>query len=170
MIPLDVLRQLYDYNYWARDQQLRACAVLSEEKFLRPMGNSFSSVRDTLAHLVAAEWVWLERWKGHSPTREDAKAFAAETFPTLAVVEERWRANERGVRDYLSRLTPEALAQPLTYTNLAGERWSYPLWQTLVHVVNHQTYHRGQVTTLLRQLGEPTVALDYLVAVDSGLK
>jgi len=134
------------------------------------MGNSFSSVRDTLAHLVAAEWVWLERWKGHSPTKEEAKAFASETFPTLAVVEQRWRENERGVRDFLARLTPEALVQPLHYTNIAGERWSYPLWQTLLHVANHQTYHRGQVTTLLRQLGEQTVALDFLVAIDSGLK
>ncbi len=169
MVPLAVLNQLYDYNYWARDQQLRACASLSEEKFLRPMGNSFSSVRDTLAHLVAAEWVWLERWKGHSPTRDDAKAFAAETFPSLKVVEERWRDNERGVRDYLAGLTAERLLEPLNYVNLAGERWSYPLWQTLVHVVNHQTYHRGQVTTLLRQLSEQTVALDFLVAVDSGL-
>jgi uncharacterized damage-inducible protein DinB len=123
-----------------------------------------------MAHLVAAEWVWQERWNGRSPTREEAKAFAAETFPTLAVVEERWRGNERGVREYLSRLTSEALSQPLHYTNIAGERWSYPLWQTLLHVVNHQTYHRGQVTTLLRQLGAPTVALDFLVAVDSGLK
>ncbi len=170
MVPLTVLQTLYNYNYWARDQQLRTCAALSGEKFLRPMGSSFSSVRDTLAHLVAAEWVWFERWKGHSATREEAKAFAAETFPTLAVVEERWRDNERGVRAYLSELTPERLLEPLNYVNLAGERWSYPLWQTLLHVVNHQTYHRGQVTTLLRQLGEQTVPLDFLVAVDSGLK
>ncbi len=170
MVPLPVLQTLYDYNYWARDQQLRACAALTEEQFLRPMGSSFSSLRDTLAHLVAAEWVWRERWNGHSPTREEAKAFAAETFPTLAVVEQRWRDGERETRDFLARLTPERLLESLNYTNLAGERWSYPLWQTLLHVVNHQTYHRGQVTTLLRQLGEQTVALDFLVAIDSGLK
>ena len=170
MIPLTVLHQLYDYNYWARDQQLRACAALSEEKFLRPMGSSFSSVRDTLAHLIAAEWIWLERWRGHSPTLEEAAPYAAATFPTLAVIEQRWRDGERGMRAYLAGLAPEKLVQPLNYVNIAGERWSYPLWQTLLHVVNHQTYHRGQVTTLLRQLGERTVPLDFLVAVDSGLK
>ncbi len=169
MIPLPVLQMLYDYNYWARDQQLQACTVLSEEKFLRPMGNSFSSVRDTLAHLIVAEWVWLERWKGHSPNREEAKAFAAETFPTLAVIEQRWRDNEQGVRDYLKNLAPETLLQPLNYTNIAGERWTYPLWQTLVHVVNHQTYHRGQVTTMLRQLGASAPPVDFLVAIDGGL-
>ncbi|MBI2957061.1 MAG: DinB family protein [Acidobacteria bacterium] len=169
MLPLTVLQQLYDYNYWARDQQLRACAALPEEKFLRPMGNSFSSLRDTLAHLVAAEWVWLERWKGHSPTREEAEAVAAETFPTLREIERRWREIERQMRELLARLTPDQLLQPLTYVNLAGKRWTYPLWQTLLHLVNHQTYHRGQVTTLLRQLGEPAAAVDFLVAIDSGL-
>ena len=169
MVSLTVLQTLYDYNYWARDQQLGACAALTEEQFLRPLGNSFSSVRDTLAHLVAAEWVWLERWKGHSPTREEAAPYAAATFPTLTVVEQRWRETERGVRDYLARLTPETLLQPLSYVNIAGERWTYPLWQTLVHVVNHQTYHRGQITTLLRQLGAKPAVVDFLAAIDGGL-
>src|SRR5438445_401489 len=57
---------MFDYNYWARDRQLKACKALSPEQFLRPMGSSFSSLRDTLAHLVAVEWVWQERWRGNS--------------------------------------------------------------------------------------------------------
>ena len=64
MMPLDLVRELYVYNYWARDRQLEACEALTEEQFLRPMGNSFSSLRDTLAHLLGAEWIWLERWRG----------------------------------------------------------------------------------------------------------
>lgn len=166
MIPLPVVRELFDYNYWARDRQLEACRGLTPQQFLRPLGSSFSSLRDTLAHLVAAEWVWLERWKGHSPTKEEARATAAETFPTLAVIEERWREVERGMRDYLSGLPPERLLEPLSYVNLAGERWTYPLWQILFHLVNHQSYHRGQVATLLRQLGATAPQIDYLVARD----
>ena len=169
MVPLTVLQTLYDYNYWARDQQLKACAALNEEQFLRPMGNSFSSVRDTLAHLVAVEWVWLERCKGYSPTRAEAVPYAAETFPTLAVVEQRWRDTESGWRDYLRSVNPEKLLQPLSYVNIAGKRWTYPLWQVLLHLVNHQTYHRGQVTTLLRQLGAKATELDLLAAIDAGL-
>lgn len=166
MIPLATLRELFDFNYWARDRQLQACAALTQEQFLRPLGSSYSSLRDTLAHLVGAEWVWLERWRGHSPTPAEAAGFAAEKFSTLAVVEERWWDVERGVRDYLGRLDESALGRPLTYQNLKGETWSYPLWRTLVHVVNHQTYHRGQVTTLLRQLGAQPPQIDYLVAHD----
>ena len=166
MIPVDTLRELFDYNYWARDRQLEACAALTEEQFLRPMGNSFSSVRDTLAHLVAVEWVWLERWLGRSPTKLDGGEYSAETFPTLGTVRERWRTVEGNMRSYLSGLQDSALERPLSYTNFKGERWTYPLWQTQVHVVNHQTYHRGQITTLLRQLGIPAPVIDFLVAQD----
>jgi len=66
-ISLSVLKELFAHNYWARDRQLQACAALSGEQFLRPLGNSFPSVRDTLAHLLAVEWLWLERWRGRSP-------------------------------------------------------------------------------------------------------
>jgi len=166
MIPIDTLRELFDYNYWARDRQLEACAALTEEQFLRPMGSSFSSVRDTLAHLVAVEWVWLERWLGRSPTKIEGGEYSAETFPTLGTVRERWQRVESNMRSYLSGLQDSALEAPLSYTNFKGERWTYPLWQTLLHVVNHQTYHRGQITTLLRQLGASAPAIDFLVAQD----
>lgn len=170
MIPVDTLRELFDYNYWARDRQLEACAALTEEQFLRPMGNSFSSVRDTLAHLVAVEWVWLERWLGRSPTRLDSGEYAAERFPTLDAIRDRWATVEGNMRSHLSGLEDSALERPLSYTNFKGERWTYPLWQTLLHVVNHQTYHRGQITTLLRQLGVAAPAVDFLVAQDVGCK
>jgi uncharacterized damage-inducible protein DinB len=166
MISLSLLRELFEYNYWARDRQLQACAAITQEQFLRPMGSSFSSLRDTLAHLVAAEWVWLERWRGHSPTAVEAQEYSADKFPTLGAIQERWGAVERGVRGYLATLNEEMLIRPLTYINTQGETWTYPLWQTLLHVVNHQTYHRGQVTTLLRQLGAQAPAIDYLVAHD----
>lgn len=170
MIPLETIRQMYDYNYWARDRQLGDCAALSNEQFLRPMGSSFSSLRDTLAHLVAVEWVWHERWRGRSPGREEAiRDWGPEQFPTLAAVIERWAAVERRVREYLASVSESQLPKPLAYTNIKGESWSYPLWQILWHVVNHQTYHRGQVTTLLRQLGAKAQPLDFLVAIDGGL-
>jgi uncharacterized damage-inducible protein DinB len=166
MFPIETLRELFDYNYWARDRQLEACAALNEEQFLRPMGNSFSSVRDTLAHLVLVEWVWHQRWLGKSPNKEDAGEYAAGTFLNLAAVRDRWQAVEGTVRTYLAGLDDEALKRPLRYTNMSGELWTYPLGETLFHVVNHQTYHRGQITTLLRQLGAAAPSIDYLVKVD----
>lgn len=163
MVSLDTLRELYDYNYWARDRQLEACSRLTQEQFAGPMGNSFSSLRDTLVHLLGAEWVWLERWRGRSPR----SLIAVEEVPTLAAIRERWQQVEQEVRGFLSTLSQDALARPITYVNLRGETWTYPLRQTLFHLVNHQSYHRGQVTTLLRQLGGTPAPVDFLVYFDT---
>ena len=166
MIPPEVFRELYEYNYWARDRQLQACAALRPEQFVEPLGSSFSSVRDTLAHLMAVEWVWLERWRGYSPTKLEALEFAPEKFPDLEAITEKWKPVEAGVRSFVREISAERLLDPLTYINLQGHAWTYPLWRVLLHVVNHQTYHRGQITTLLRQLHVPAVSTDYLVAHD----
>ena len=163
MPTLDALRQLYDYNYWARDEQLACCSTLTPEQFLRPMGSSFSSVRDTLAHLLAVEWVWLERFKGRSPRAIPAWLDELKTPESIGG---RWKEVERDMRAYLGVLNADMLAGPLSYVNIKGEPWTYPLEKPLFHLVNHQTYHRGQVTTLLRQLGAKAVPLDFLVYCD----
>jgi uncharacterized damage-inducible protein DinB len=170
MIALETLRELFEYNYWARDRQLQTCATLTPEQFLRPMGNSFASLRDTLVHLLAVEWVWKARCRGASPTAREAEAFAPEKYPALSSIQERWPGVERDMRQYLDELREEALPEPLTYTNLKGERRTYPLWRVLLHLINHQSYHRGEVTTLLRQLGAEPPQIDYLVAIDVGFK
>ncbi len=165
MIPVPILKELFDYNYWARDRQLEACAVLSQAEFHRSTGNGCPSAGDALTHLVGVEWLWLERLRGRSP-----KALPpAESFPDVAAIAGRWRSVEADMREYLARLDEQVLACPLTYTNLRGEAWSYPVWRVLLHVINHQTYHRGQVNTLLRQLGKKAAPLDLLIADDMGL-
>jgi uncharacterized damage-inducible protein DinB len=159
---LPVLREEFDHNYWARDCQLRTCAALTAEQFLRPVGGSFSSLRDTLAHMLAVEWIWLERWKGTSPKT----LIPAAEFPSVAALVERWGAVERDLRDYLAGLDEDALARPLTIVSTRGEQWTYPLWRMVVHLLNHQSYHRGQVTTLLRMLGAQPPRVDFLVGRD----
>lgn len=176
MPRLRTLLELHNYNYWARDRQLEACAKLSDEQLLRPVGNSFSSLRDTLAHMVGAEWIWLERWRWNSPQSmpgvPEGLPFAEtlrgwhDQLSTLRPLQERWREVERGVREYIAGLDEAALERQLVYSNIQAQKWSYPLWQTHLHVVNHQTYHRGQVTTLLRQLGPEPAAIDFLVYYD----
>lgn len=180
MIPLETLRELYDYNYWARDRQLEACRALTPEQLRRPMGSSFSSVRDTLAHLLVVEWVWHERWRGREPRTlpgvEEGISFEEmsrrwnDQFPALEKIEGRWRGVERDIRDFLAALAEKDLAREVRYQNFRGETWAYPLWRAMLHVVNHQTYHRGQITTLLRQLGAKAPAIDFLVAHDLGFR
>lgn len=157
---------MLDYNYWARDRQLQACTALSQEQFLRPLGGSFASIRDTLAHLAAVEWIWLERWRGRSPRSLPAAA----EFPTVAALSQRWQAVERELREYAAGLSEDALAAPLTCTSTRGEQWTYPLWRMISHLLNHQSYHRGQVTQQLRLLGMEPPRVDFLVAQDMGFR
>jgi uncharacterized damage-inducible protein DinB len=157
-ISLASINELFNYNYWARDCQLQACAALTEEQFLRSLGSSFASVRDTLVHMVETELVWLERWRGQSPQ----PMLSPQDFPSLSAVSERWCAVEREMREYLATLSEETLEQPITYVSQKGDTFTYELWRPMLHLINHQSYHRGQVTTLLRQLGLQPPVVDFL--------
>jgi uncharacterized damage-inducible protein DinB len=164
MQMLPALNEMIDHNYWARDRQMEACGALSEEQLLRPLGGSFASVRDTLAHLLAVEWIWLERWRGRSPRQMPAEF----QLPTVAAISQRWHPVERDMRAFISELSEEALAAPMSCTSTRGEQWTYPLWHMIAHLLNHQSFHRGQVTHQLRQLGVEPPRIDLLVALDMG--
>ena len=71
------MRTLYDYNAWANHRQLQAASKLPAEQFVKPLGSSFGSVRDTLAHIYGAEWLWLERFQGRSPSSLPDKGWHA---------------------------------------------------------------------------------------------
>jgi uncharacterized damage-inducible protein DinB len=165
-ISLTALIELFDYNYWARDLQIKACTTLTEQQFLRPMGSSFSSLRDTMVHMVAVEWLWLERWRGRSPK----SLLSSEEFSTVPAVYKHWCTVENEMRGYLAALDEEAVNKPVTCVNTRGQTWTYTLWRMMLHLLNHQSYHRGQVTTLLRQLEIQPPKVDFLDAHDSGFR
>jgi uncharacterized damage-inducible protein DinB len=143
------LALLVDYNYWARDRVLAAVEPLTPEEFTRDLGNSFRSVRDTLVHIYFAEWVWYSRWQGRSPT----SPLPADMFPDLVSVRTAWVDHEKLMRAFLESLEEDGVRRVIEYRLLNGQPGASPFWQMLQHVVNHGTYHRGQVTTMLRQLG-----------------
>lgn len=155
-------RYLYDYNRWANDRVIEAASKLSGEQFVRDLQSSHRSVRDTLAHILAAEWIWVERWKGVSPK---ALLNSAE-FQSVESLKSRWAEVDRNYEDFLKGVTEDSLPEVISYTNTKGEEWSYPLWQMFQHVMNHSTYHRGQVVTMLRQLGAEVNAVDLLIYMD----
>lgn len=162
-MDLHNIHELYAYNRWANARILDATAKLTEEQFLRDLRNSFPSVRDTLAHILGAEWIWLRRWKGTSPKGLPPGA----DFSTHAALRERWAEVEHEQTEYLDALKKEALETPLTFTNIAGKTLTFPLRYQLQHLVNHSTYHRGQITTMLRQLDAQPISTDLIVYVNS---
>lgn len=142
-------RQLLDYHVWARERALAAVAALTPTQFLRDLGNSFGSVRDTLAHLYGADEVWLSRWRGGTPSGLPPAA----QFGDLASLRAAWAKLDPEFRAFVHGLDGPGLARSLTYPAFNGQMATLRYEQMLQHVVNHGSYHRGQVTTLLRQLG-----------------
>jgi uncharacterized damage-inducible protein DinB len=159
MISKEDIEQLYKYNRWANGAVLKTVAALSAEQFNQKLGGSFPSVRETLVHLMAAEWIWLRRWKGESP----AALLAAAEFPDFETIKAKWREIEVEQSNFISQLTDNSLKAPLRYKNLKGDSFEYPLGRAMQHLVNHGTYHRGQVTNFLRQLGAQPVSTDFIV-------
>src|SRR6185295_201590 len=92
------LETLIDYHYWARDRLLDALEPLTPEQFTRDLGNSFRSIRDTAAHIYAAEWAWQLRWVGQGPTA----LLPADMFPDLASLRTAWSDHERTVRAFFA--------------------------------------------------------------------
>ena len=156
------ITNLFAYNRWANARTLEPVSALSPEELSRTLGGSFPSVRETLAHIYSAEWIWLERWLGRSPRGLPA----AQEVPTLAILKEKWGAVEAACREFVEGLAPARLDEVIRYVNVKGETREYPLYEMLVHVVNHSSYHRGQAATMLRQLGKAPLSTDYLVFLD----
>lgn len=143
---------LYEYNAWADRRMLEAVSALSKEQFTKPLGSSFSSVRDTAAHIYGVEWLWLERFQGRSPSAipDDSE------FADSARLKASWAKFEPKLLDFVRALTQEDMDRVMEYKTMKFGVYRNPLWQSMLHLVNHGTYHRGQITTMLRQLdGQP---------------
>ena len=153
----------FEYNRWANARLLETVRALTNEQFLRELGSSYSSVRDTLTHILGAEEVWLMRWKGISPKTILDPAY----FPDVRSIQSKWTEVELDQWNFVSKISDESLQEMVEYQNFKGETWEYSLWQMMYQMVNHSTYHRGQVIAMLRQLGAAPSSLDFLLFIDS---
>jgi uncharacterized damage-inducible protein DinB len=155
---LQDLRTLVEYHYWARDRMLAALEPLTAEQYTRDLGNSFRSIRDTAVHIYAAEWAWYSRWRGQSPTA----LLNADLFPDLGALRQAWLDHEVKLRAIVEEFG-DGLDWVIEYKLLSGDPGASPFWQMVQHVVNHASYHRGQVTTMLRQIGAaPPKSMDLI--------
>jgi len=156
---LEDLRSLLEYHYWARDRMLAALDALAPELYARDLGSSFRSIRDTAVHIYAAEWAWYARWQGESPTA----LLQADTFADVGSLRRTWVEHEAKMRAFLEESGDRGLDRVIEYKLLSGDPGASPFWQMLQHVVNHASYHRGQITTMLRQVGaSPAKPMDLI--------
>ena len=157
-MDLETIQQLFAYNGWANQRNVAGCESISNEQFLQQVGGSFGSVRNTLAHIMDVEWLYHERWQGRAPSTFPK----AENYSNLSDIKARWKSIDADVNLYVSALSANDLTRVLEFRNTKGTLLRHPLWETMQHLVNHSTYHRGQVTTLLRQLGGTARASDMI--------
>ena len=142
--------RLYVYDEWATNKLIDAAEKVDSAKIEKDLGTSFGSLHGTLVHIYGAQFIWLARWKGSTP----AGLPKVEEIPHLAELKNRWQKLRMEFREFLNSKSEDQLQQVFSYKDLKGNQWSEPLYQQIQHVLFHSMYHRGQVVTLLRQLGE----------------
>jgi len=150
--------ELCQYNSWANRRMITAASELSGEELKKDLRSSFPSVRDTFQHILSGEWLWFSRVKGISPTQFPAE-WDSSTFPEL---NNHWEKLDTEFKSFVASLNDELLNRDVAYLSMDGKPFSNPAHHLLRHLVNHSTYHRGQMTTLIRQLGGKPASTDLL--------
>lgn len=153
---------LYNYNAWANQRVLDTAAQLAPAQLHAGGRASFDSIYATLVHTLSAQWVWLSRWQGTSPRT----MFAPADFADLTAIRTRWVEIEHDTRRFVQQLDDDALNRVVHYTNTKGQPFAYPLWQLLLHQVNHATQHRSEVALALTEFGHSPDWLDFIRYLD----
>jgi uncharacterized damage-inducible protein DinB len=150
---IELIRGLWDYHWWANQRLYETAAALGEETAGQDVGKQFSfpTILRMLGHIYGADWVWLQRWRGTSPTQ-----LPGGEIGSLAALRERWDALEPEQRAFIDALTPADLSRVIEYRQVDGRQFRSPLWQMLQHVPNHATHHRSELATMLTMVsGSP---------------
>jgi uncharacterized damage-inducible protein DinB len=168
-VDAEGFRLLFEYNAWANDRVIEKAAEVAEsDYYAAAAGLSFGTLHATLVHIMLGELVWLSRWQGSKPPEslKDgrlAATLAQTEVPTLARLREMWSVERAKQASYFVFLTDEMVQSPLTYEDQYGNPNSQPLWQLMVHLLNHGTQFRAEAAVRLTQLGASPGDLDLIV-------
>ena len=152
-----ILETHLKYTAWASGRLLEAAAALSEEELNRDFLTADKTVLGTLVHCFAADRAWYYRVDG-SPR----SSFIDPEDRSLAVLTTEWPKYSQRWLETLSKETEESLARIITFTDWKDKQHQQPLWQIILHMVNHATHHRGQVSGFLRSMGGVPPQLDLI--------
>jgi len=142
------VREQFDYNAWANRRMFDALAQLPAEQYMRDLKSSFGSIHGTLCHIVWAEQLWLNRWLGKpAPGTPQGRDLAA-----LADARVRWEEIDAARAVFLDGFTEKRLSDEITIQPTSGGAHAHTFRQMFLHAVDHSSYHRGQIVTMLRQL------------------
>jgi uncharacterized damage-inducible protein DinB len=154
-----VFRMLAGYNRWMNERLYSLCAGLSDEERKRDRKAFFRSIHGSLNHVLLADRSWLGRFTG---TEFRIGSLDQELYADFEDLRRERAVTDAAIEEFCTGLDEARLAATIEYGTLAGKRYGHPLEPALVHFFNHQTHHRGQVTTLLSQLGIDPGATDVI--------
>ena len=158
-MTVDDLRRRYDYGYWANRKLFAVIETLSPDQFTQNVAGSYGSIRNTLVHMMSAEWGWIDRCGG--PSR--GPALKADDFPTFASIVEQWTIVEAYAREFLGTLNDADLQRIVEFSiPQVGLARAMPVGELLQHAATHGVHHRGQLALLLRVLGHAPGNFDLL--------
>jgi len=159
-MTVDEARELFDYDRWANRRLWDVVSALPAGAADREIGAQFSfpTLTGMLAHILAAQIVWLSRWRGEPPSALPS----VKDFPDLASLGDRWDLGA-DLAAFVARLSEQDLARVVDYRNIQGQQFALPLAQQIRHLINHGTHHRSELATMLTILGVSPPPTDLVV-------
>ncbi len=159
---MHLLIEQLQYNQWAMRRYVQSLKELEPSCLTQPLTSSFSSIRETLWHMLWVEELWYERWQGHHIQRR----FDPKNAPPFEAMENRFTEIHAKQIQFLQTFPKDAGEEKLSYLNFKNERCEYTITHFIQHLVFHSAYHRGQLATMLRQIGKVPPATDFLIYID----
>jgi len=141
--------QLSSYNIWANDIVCNWLEKISDAQWTQDIVSSFNSLLETTLHIVAAEHIWLQRMNKEENQVWLQSTFAGTKDEHIAL----WKKASAGLKDFIESFDETNLEKNLDFKRLNGDAYSMPYYELMAHIFNHSTYHRGQLVTMLRQVG-----------------
>lgn len=157
----ELLIDLAKYNMWANALFINELSKLSDEQLDKELISSFPTIRKTVSHIWSAEDIWLQRL-GLKEQPVWAESVFTGSFEEMCT---NWEETSKGLLSFIERqYSDTAFEHVLQYYNLKKQSAKIPVYVVLVQVLNHGTYHRGQLVTMMRQVGVKKIpASDYVI-------
>lgn len=148
-MTIKYFKELAAYNVWANETVCGWLGQINEEQWNREIISSFSSIQQTVLHIISAEKAWLERFQQQA----NIVWLQSEYKGTKDEHTVLWKKTSANLRSFIDEFPEEKLQSNLVFRRINGDEYSMPYYELFAHVINHSSYHRGQLVTMLRQAG-----------------